>query len=261
MHKLVESPAKVALAEPRQGLPDCVDIAEKPALAILARLAQATSTTIITITTSTTAGNVSSSDDSPVMEPSKACFSEVVRNRPDLTAMVIGQVLAALTDNVPTVPGGPFEFPPGTGPSISIVEFLSRIGARSHASSEALLLALAIVDRVLLRNAAVLRATATNVYRLYTGALVVAVKLHDDLFYRLDHYSRAMGLPTEELCVHERAVLAMTQFQLTVSSNEFDCYARCCETLVKAAVNEADLAFSQLMCGLPNFDFASMQQS
>jgi hypothetical protein len=158
-------------------------------------------------------------------------ISPLVANRPDIVASVIGRALVVLTDHIPSATTGPYEFGPGMIPAIGLDDYIKRIAIKSKADIVVLIVALALLDRLIQCGAAL---TRTSVYRMYASCFVVAVKTLTDQCYRMEHYCRVTGINLQELVSLERLTVNLLNFKLLVTRKEWKAYARPIEALTAA---------------------------
>eukprot|EP00188_Purpureofilum_apyrenoidigerum_P002020 Plantae.Rhodophyta-Purpureofilum_apyrenoidigerum.ctg2197.p1 GENE.Plantae.Rhodophyta-Purpureofilum_apyrenoidigerum.ctg2197~~Plantae.Rhodophyta-Purpureofilum_apyrenoidigerum.ctg2197.p1 ORF type:complete len:184 (-),score=39.95 Plantae.Rhodophyta-Purpureofilum_apyrenoidigerum.ctg2197:212-763(-) len=108
--------------------------------------------------------------------------------------------------------------------TFSMRSYLRRLMERLNCSNSAFITALIYLDRLMVVNPCN-RVTPLNVHRLYTTALLLAVKYHDDLVYSQSYYAECFGMQgTEEINTLEAHLLDMLSFRLSVSEKEYETY-------------------------------------
>jgi hypothetical protein len=111
-------------------------------------------------------------------------------------------------------------------------------------SEEAVVLALALIDRLVSRTGLLL--WLGNVYRLFAVAVVVAWKTQDDKFYSNRWYAALAGISVEEMNELEVEFLRMLSFEVTMPRDQFLEYHNFVKVLVEwVAQNE------KLVCPSP----------
>lgn len=108
-------------------------------------------------------------------------------------------------------------------PAISIQDYLKRLRKFFRCSDECFLLALVYLDRISKTNTSMAVCDVT-IHRLLVTALMIATKLHDDLYYSNAHYGKAGGLSLKEANLLESVMLKELNWKLWVSSEEHDMY-------------------------------------
>eukprot|EP00756_Hemistasia_phaeocysticola_P023142 Hpha_TRINITY_DN15873_c1_g1::TRINITY_DN15873_c1_g1_i1::g.189766::m.189766 len=135
----------------------------------------------------------------------------------DSVASGIADVLAMATAAVP--PGlGPritvFDADPLQPPVISMEAYMRHWLAHSECSVDCAALALAYVLRC---RVAV---NSLNIHRLMLGALVVAIKWRDDLYFSNEFYAGVGGVSVQELNRLETEILRMCDWSMHVDSDD-----------------------------------------
>jgi Cyclin len=108
-------------------------------------------------------------------------------------------------------------------PNISIKQYLKRLEQYMKCSIEAYIIALIYLDRLTTRN----KEIVLNIYcihRLFLVSLVVALKFFDDKYYKNAYYSKVGGIPNAELNELEVSFLVCLDFNLFVSTEEYENY-------------------------------------
>jgi hypothetical protein len=108
-------------------------------------------------------------------------------------------------------------------PSISISDYLSRIGKYAACSGECFILALVYVDRVIQRNPSFL-VNYLNIHRLLITGVMLAAKFFDDQYFNNAYYAKVGGVPTGEINTLEVEFLFMTNFALFVTTEQYAQY-------------------------------------
>lgn len=107
-------------------------------------------------------------------------------------------------------------------PSVTIREYVSRIGRYSRCSRECFIIALILLDRYQ-RNTGY-QLCSLNVHRLMITALLVAVKSSDDVFQSNKYWNDVGGLPDREIHFLERFFLKDIKWMTYIDREEYNWY-------------------------------------
>lgn len=110
-----------------------------------------------------------------------------------------------------------------TRPAISTSEFIARCVTHFKCSKPCLVLAVIYVDRLLSYN--VVCITDSNKYNIFSTALVIAVKIHDDNFYSNRCYAKVAGVSVNDLNSLELELCTYLDYNLFVDTWVFYQYA------------------------------------
>ena len=103
-----------------------------------------------------------------------------------------------------------------TRPDISTSEFIARCVTYFKCSKPCLVLAVIYVDRLLSYNMVCI--TDSNKCNLFSTALVIAVKIHDDHFYKNSFYAKVAGVSVNDLNSLELELCTYLDFNLFVDT-------------------------------------------
>ena len=107
-------------------------------------------------------------------------------------------------------------------PSISVPNYLQRISKFSGCSDECFILSLIYIDRLITRQK--IEMDPLNVHRLIITSIMLAAKFFDDHYLDNAHYSQVGGIPRDEINALELEFLFLIEFDLFVSSKDYDMY-------------------------------------
>ena len=111
----------------------------------------------------------------------------------------------------------------GMPPAMDIETFIiARLVKYTQATPEELIMALAIVDRVLMLGEVVL--TTRTCHRLYSTALMLALKFSVDHAYANKYYAKIVGISNEELNRLEANLLHLLEFRTWVDELELEVF-------------------------------------
>merc|ERR1719384_645936 len=108
-------------------------------------------------------------------------------------------------------------------PPISIQDYLERIAKYSCCSEECFVLALIYIDRLIQQNPEFL-VNSLNVHRIIITSVMLAAKFFDDHYYNNAYYGKVGGVSTSEVNSLEIEFLFMVNFNLFVTTDEYDVY-------------------------------------
>ncbi|KAI8337713.1 cyclin-domain-containing protein [Chlamydoabsidia padenii] len=113
-------------------------------------------------------------------------------------------------------------------PSISIQAYLTRILKYCPCANECFLAVLVYFDRMTKADPPArtlpLRVNSYNVHRLIIAGIMIASKLFSDVFFTNTRYAKVGGLPVSELNVLEVEFLALNEYNMFVTIDEFQYY-------------------------------------
>jgi len=117
-------------------------------------------------------------------------------------------------------------------PAISIRSYLRRIIKYIQCSSQAVILSLIYIDRLIERRA--FAVTQHNAHRLLLSSILIAAKTFDDEFYSNGFFSQVGGILVEELNNLEMEFLFLLQFNTFVTTEKYNEYS---DSLIQAAAS------------------------
>lgn len=82
-------------------------------------------------------------------------------------------------------------------PSISLYDYIIRIGYYAEVNSSTLIIALIYIDRIC--DYANITLTSINVHLMYLTAVVISIKFNEDVVYSLKYYAQIGGITVREL--------------------------------------------------------------
>ena len=104
-------------------------------------------------------------------------------------------------------------------PSISILDYLTRILRYANCSGECFVLALVYIDRLIRHQNFVI--CGLNIHRVIVTSITLAAKFFDDAFYNNVYYAKIGGVPVRELNSLELEFLFLINFTLHVSPLDY----------------------------------------
>eukprot|EP00759_Apiculatamorpha_spiralis_P013296 PhF_6_TR19988/c0_g1_i2/m.29164 len=107
-------------------------------------------------------------------------------------------------------------------PSLSIDDYLARFQRYGKSSPQVYVLLVILLDRWVEHTGQ--NISRTNVFRLVLAAYVVAIKMHDDVFYSDRFYSKIGGVQPRDLVQLEASFLRDIRFNLWVPEETFFAY-------------------------------------
>ncbi|SOV21388.1 cyclin [Plasmodium sp. DRC-Itaito] len=110
-------------------------------------------------------------------------------------------------------------------PDISLKNYLERIGKYIGCSNECFVLLIIYLDRLIKINKDI-SLSLLCIHRLVITAAMISVKFFDDLYYSNAYYAKIGGVTTKELNKLEIYFLNLIDYQLFVSSQEYDFYRK-----------------------------------
>lgn len=106
-------------------------------------------------------------------------------------------------------------------PSKSISDFFTGISYSSHCSSEALILSVRFLSKVKFKKPD-LPVDSYTIHRLMLTCLLLAIKVHDDMYVSNADYGKCCGLPdVKEINAMEAKLLMMLDYEVYVSGAEY----------------------------------------
>eukprot|EP00750_Incisomonas_marina_P025006 INCI5280.1.p1 GENE.INCI5280.1~~INCI5280.1.p1 ORF type:complete len:273 (+),score=56.10 INCI5280.1:284-1102(+) len=109
-------------------------------------------------------------------------------------------------------------------PSISILDYLTRILRYANCSGECFVLALVYIDRLIRHQNFVI--CGLNIHRVIVTSITLAAKFFDDAFYNNVYYAKIGGVPVRELNSLELEFLFLINFTLHVSPLDYYRYQK-----------------------------------
>ncbi|CEO99991.1 Cyclin [Plasmodiophora brassicae] len=155
----------------------------------------------------------------PTMQQSP---DETGRRIVPVLACVLNQ-LCARNDQLVMDPDSVTKFHALRPPSISILDYLERIGKYSACSGECFVLALVYIDRIISSNHN-FTVNSLNVHRLLISSVMLAAKFFDDQYFNNAYYAKVGGVPCHEINSLEVEFLFMINFSLFVTTGEYEQY-------------------------------------
>ena len=113
-------------------------------------------------------------------------------------------------------------FSSNSKPNISILDYLIRIQTYSEIEKSTLILALILIDHTCRNSQLVL--TFYNIHRLLFGAILIAIKYNEDIYYDNKYYSEIAGVKIKELKLIEYSFLEINNFNVFVNNKEYEQY-------------------------------------
>ncbi|KMZ80188.1 cyclin2 like protein [Plasmodium vivax India VII] len=120
-------------------------------------------------------------------------------------------------------PGKITSFHASKVPDISIKNYVERIGKYTGCSNECFVLLIIYLDRIVKVNEDI-SLSLLCIHRLLITATMIAAKFFDDLYYSNAFYAKVGGVSTEEINKLEGTFLHLIDYNLFVSSEEYDLY-------------------------------------
>ena len=114
-------------------------------------------------------------------------------------------------------------------PSISIKDYLIRIQTYSGIEKSTLILSLILIDHTCKKSGLIL--TYFNIHRLLFGSILISIKYNEDSYYDNKFYSEIAGVKLKELKLIEYTFLELNDFNVFVSSYEFEKYRQYLENI------------------------------
>jgi len=141
-------------------------------------------------------------------------------------------------------PAAVVTFEASTPPAISIKNYLHRIVKYTPCSAECYLLSLILIDRVVQSRG--FRVSSGNIHRILITSIMISTKLLDDVIYNNKYYSHVGGIEVKELNSLESKFLNMLNYNLSISTELFECYRCEVETQVIRSCDDRDPLASAL---------------
>lgn len=147
-----------------------------------------------------------------------------------ILSSLLDRVVAVNDRRSPTVPSEthdishlPSVFHGQRSPGIVLARYVERIFKYAACSPACFLVAYIYLDRLTQHNRDV-RVTALSVHRLLVTSVMLAAKFLDDAYFNNAYYARVAGVSTTELNCLELEFLFRVDFQLHVSTSQFESY-------------------------------------
>jgi hypothetical protein len=105
-------------------------------------------------------------------------------------------------------------------PAVSVTDYLRRLSKYCDCSEECYPIMLVLIDRWV--HATQTPLTPYNVHRIMLAALLVAIKLQDDIYYSDRYYAKVAGITTEDRNTLEAAFLKAIQWKLFVEAHVYN---------------------------------------
>ncbi|PXF49671.1 Cyclin-U4-1 [Gracilariopsis chorda] len=107
-------------------------------------------------------------------------------------------------------------------PSITPSEYLRRLSRYAFCSRSVFIVAFYYLHKIAQKRSLNLCVNALSVHRLLLTATLLATKMMDDVLYDNAHFAKVGGLDVAELNMLELDMLHMLQFELVVSTDQFE---------------------------------------
>lgn len=107
-------------------------------------------------------------------------------------------------------------------PSISITDYMKRVGKYSRCSPECMIIAIVYLDRYVAKSQ--IPVTFRNAHRLIIVAVLVAAKIRDDIYYSNSYYGSIGGLQLKELNDLEMDFVHVLEWTTFVTPTEYHMY-------------------------------------
>ena len=114
-------------------------------------------------------------------------------------------------------------------PGISIKDYLIRIQTYSGIEKSTLILSLILIDHTCKKSGLIL--TYFNIHRLLFVSILISIKYNEDSYYDNKFYSEIAGVKLKELKLIEYTFLELNDFNVFVSSHEFEKYRKYLENI------------------------------
>lgn len=106
-------------------------------------------------------------------------------------------------------------------PSISISDYVHRVGLYASCSRVCFLAAIIYMERICSEQHS-LTVNTLNVHRLFITAVTCAVKFFDDVYYKNSYYASIGGVPVKEMNALELNFLTLIRYHLFVTKEELN---------------------------------------
>lgn len=117
-------------------------------------------------------------------------------------------------------------------PNITVIDYLTRLHLHMNCSIESIIITLIYINRLMLTiSHAVIN--INTIHRLILSFLVLAIKYHDDVFYKMDYYATVGGIKVQELHLLEILLFNSINHNLHVTEFEFNEYLSIIEDTIK----------------------------
>lgn len=108
-------------------------------------------------------------------------------------------------------------------PSVQVKSYLARLFSYFRCSDACLITSLIYVDRLLRRHEDFCL-TTLSIHRILAVSMLLSAKFNDDTYYSNDYYAKVCGMSLKELNVLEGQFLGFVDWNLCVTSDEYDKY-------------------------------------
>mmetsp|Transcript_10763 Transcript_10763/g.9694 ORF Transcript_10763/g.9694 Transcript_10763/m.9694 type:complete len:368 (-) Transcript_10763:389-1492(-) len=144
-------------------------------------------------------------------------------------------------------------------PDVSLEQYLQRIKKYANCSISCFVIALIYIDRLIAKQG--LAISRLNVHRLLITSVMIAIKFHEDDYYKNTFYAKLGGLSLEpviggggsEINILERELLSYLEFHCMVDTPVFNRYMRelihWCQTSQSVPPTHSPVSVSPVMIG------------
>jgi len=136
----------------------------------------------------------------------------------------LGSVLSCWVKETAATPYKRGRFHSVRAPPMTVVDYLTRIRKYFLCSDECFVMALVYIDRMSKTGDSSVLVCDLTVHRLLLVALVMAAKVHDDVYYSNAYYAKVGGLSIEEVNSLEASMLKLLNWKVFVSAQEYQLY-------------------------------------
>lgn len=105
--------------------------------------------------------------------------------------------------------------------TISFKSYLKRLLKYTHIESNTLIHALCLIDQLSLKKVYL---SNNNIHKIFLAAVVISIKLLEDVVYVEKHYAYAGGISLLELAIIENEFLTFINFKACISEKKFLIY-------------------------------------
>lgn len=150
--------------------------------------------------------------------------------KPDETSKAVVPILACVlnqlctrNDRLPFDQKNVSKFHALRPPAINIKDYLERISKYASCSGECFVLALIYIDRIIQINPTFV-VNSLNIHRLLITSVMLGAKFFDDQYFNNAYYAKVGGVPCAEINCLEVEFLFMTNFGLSVTTDQYRQY-------------------------------------
>ncbi|GIX64554.1 cyclin2 related protein [Babesia caballi] len=147
----------------------------------------------------------------------------VARATDDTFVKMLSNVLVRIVSENESKQGIVTRFNSMVAPPISVSDYVARIARHVRCSNECFVLALVYIERITRMHDNFV-VSILNVHRLVITAVMLAAKFSDDVYYSNKFYAQVGGVSVSEINLLEAQFLRMLNFQLYVSTIEYESY-------------------------------------